>query len=513
MNLNTKVRIISDTITFYPIEKEGEESHNRNDDMSLRATLVYLHEQLDEDFQFYIADDLFVVLQQWRGMLFYIQTNDPCFQEVMRLQLQTIREVLIFLFGPKFESVMKRSISMDKRKIFSQYVESYLSLCQEDYCYLLNSTRVDSESKELSNHFIQSISSIISSFDINMLNVTLFDGNKIIARYDSHTAAKIDPETLLNLSIFEKVEYSDVNNESLNMMIGNEFSNSQNFDPKFVESPTNTTLKHKNAFLRIQRSPVSCLLSSSRLGERSPYIILVATQNPKITDELRQLILKFITKITDLMSQIENPYPDEKPIQVIEELIHYILIDRTHSNVWELPLDLSTGFLLDYLTQLKSQTDKNNEDTKDSEQQNEKNPENDDDNNNDNNIKNDDDELENEAYKMMQKLTMQMAAYGMTAMMKGYTTMMRGEQDFQFCYELRFEDEKGEKLRPTHVFSPPPFNDDNGVNYELITSSIFPNTDGVTCLELLSIYRGGALAKSVMAANDALFEFYKARNK
>lgn len=499
MNLNTKVRIISDTITFYPIEKEGEEFHNRNDDMSLRATLVYLHEQLDEDFQFFTADDLFVVLQQWRGMLFYIQTNDPTFQEVMRLQLQTIREILIFLFGAKFESVMKRSISMDKRKIFSQYVESYLSLCQEDYCYLLNSNRVDSELKDLSNHFIQSVSSIISNYDINMLNITLFDGNKIVARYDSTTTAKIDPETLLNLSIFEKVEYSDVNNESLNsdMMIENEISNSQNFDPKFVESTNNTTLKHKNAFLRIQRSPVSCLLSSSRLGERSPYIILLATQNSKITEELRQLILTFLTKITSMMNQFKPPIPEEKPIQVMEELIHYILIDRTHSSVWELPLDLSTGFLLDYLTQLKSQNEKENENTENSQSE-----END-----------SEDELEAEAFKMMQKLTMKMAAYGMTAMMKGYTTMMRGEQDFQFCYELRFEDEKGETLRPNHVFSPPPFNDDNGVNYELITSSIFPNTDGVTCLELLSIYRGGALAKSVLAANDALFEFYKARNK
>lgn len=511
MNLNTKVRIISDTTTFYPVEKEGDDSRNRNDDMSLRATLVYLHEQLGEDFQFFTADDLFIVLQQWRGMLFFIQTNDARFQDVMRLQLQTIREVLIFLFGPKFESVMKRSISMDKRKIFSQYVDSYLSLCQEDYIYLLNSIRVDSDSKELSDHFIQSISSTVSNFDINILNVTLFDGNKIVAHYDSPAAAKIDPETLLNLSIFEKVEYSDVNIESndSDIMIDNEISSSRNFDPEFVKSSNNTTLKHKNAFLRIQRSPVCCLLSSSRLSERSPYIILVTTQNLKITDELRSSILQFITTITLLMSQFKPPIPEEKPIQVMEELIHYILIDRTHCTVWELPLDLSTGFLIDHLSQLKNSNDNKDDDSgNNADNQNSENSEGEAGEDDDN-----DDDLESEAFELMQKLTMQMAAYGMTAMMKGYTTMMWGEQDYQFCYELRFEDEKGELLRPTHVFSPPPFNDDNGVNYGLITSSIFPNTDGVTCLELLSIYRGGVLAKSVMAANDALFEFYRARNK
>ncbi|OHT12285.1 hypothetical protein TRFO_17980 [Tritrichomonas foetus] len=464
MNLDTKVRVISDTTTFYPVEKDGEESHHRNDNMSLRTTLVYLHEQMGEDFQFFTADDLFVVLQQWRGMLFFIQTNNARFQEVMRLQLQTIREILIFLFGTKFESVMKRSISMDKRKVFSQYVDNYLALCQEDYVYLLNAMRVDSDSKEMSDFFLKVVSSIAPDFDINMLNVILFNKNKIVARYDAPNAVKVDPETFLTLSVFERVEYSELDNQ-----ISDDIQKNNKFDASFVESPNNSSMKHKNAFLRIERTPVACLLSSSRLGESSPFVILVATQNMKISEEMRQLIMKFISAVTSQLMKFVVPQPEPQPIQVMEELIHYILIDRTHGNVWELPLDLSTGFLMDYLHI----------------------------------------DDEDEAIEKMQKLTQQMAAYGMSAMMRGYTTMMWGEQDFQFCYELRFEDEDHEILKPTHVFSPPPFNDDNGINYRLITNSLFPNDEGITCLELLSVYQGKVQVKTVMQANETLFDIYR----
>lgn len=497
MNLDTKVRVISDTTTFYPLERDDDEPHSKNDNLSLRTTLVYLHEQMGEDFKFFTADDLFVVLQQWRGMLFFIQTNDSRFHEVMRLQLQTIREILIFLFGPKFESVMKRSISMDKRKVFAQYVDSYLSLCQEDYLYLLNIIRTDPFKQEMSQYFIQTVSTLISEFDIHMLNVTLFDGNQIVARFDSPGSAKLDAETLLNLSILEKVEYNDISIDDGQIPpFENVQTNLQNFDPAFIEDPNNNTFKHKNAFLRIQRSPVCCLLSSSRLGAKSPYVILLATQNMKITEEMRVLIMKFISTITLKMSQFISPPPEEKSIEVMDDLIHYVLIDRTHGKIWELPLDLSVGLLVDYMIQLKHNRNRNNDEQDNSNEDDE-----------DGDVVDDIDDIE--ACKMMHELTMKMSAYGMSAMMQGLTTMFRGEQDYQFCYELRFQDEKGETLKPNHVFTPPSFNDDNGVNYTLITSSLFPNTENVTCLELLSIYRGGAQVKDVMRGNDALFDFYK----
>jgi len=148
-NFFTKIRVISDTTTFYPLEQDWYESQQRNDNMSLRTTLVYLKNQLDEDFRFFCSGDLIVVLQQWREKLFFMQTNESKSEEILRMQLQSIREILIFLFGTKFESVMRRNISLAKRQVFSYYIDKYVKLSKEDYLPLINALRFHPDSREI----------------------------------------------------------------------------------------------------------------------------------------------------------------------------------------------------------------------------------------------------------------------------------------------------------------------------------------------------------------------------
>jgi hypothetical protein len=112
---------------------------------------------------------------------------------------------------------------------------------------------------------------------------------------------------------------------------------------------------------------------------------------------------------------------------------------------------------------------------------------------------------EEEARIELARVRRQLAAYGMSAMLRGFTTMMWGEMGYHFCYELRFEDESGEVLRPAQVFSPPPFNDDTGINYRLITDSLFQADRLIVCLELLAVYRGTVQVKTALAANQRLF--------
>ena len=101
----------------------------------------------------------------------------------------------------------------------------------------------------------------------------------------------------------------------------------------------------------------------------------------------------------------------------------------------------------------------------------------------------------------------------MSAMVRGFTMMMRGEFDYQFCYEMRFENEDGEIMKPSQVFTPPPFNDDTGINYQLITDTIFQTTDKVTCIELLSVYVGKIQVKAAIASNQHLYEMYQRSRK
>jgi hypothetical protein len=461
--LETKVRVISDTTTFYPVEGETE-TYQSTDNLTLRTTLVYLHEQLVEDFQFFTAGDLFVVLQQWRGMLFFIQTNDARCQDEMRIQLQTIREILIFLFGVTFESVMRRNILIGNRRVFAQYVDAYLASCASDYLCVLNALRPDDCAGELPRHFLDALSQLLPQFALSHLGCLLINNQKLVGRFSPQDTVKLDADIFSILALFEKVEYETITAPEL-----------PNFDSGFVTAPTNKSMKHKTAFLRIERTPVSCTLSSTRCGSQSPYVLLVVTQNrpkPKADPQkqtVQEAIVDFLTAITH---ELEPTIVSAIPVRLgpdVQDVLHYVVIDRTHGHVWELPLATALRKISDHL---RLQT-------------------------------------EREAADELDKVKNRLAAYGMTAMMRGCTTMMWGELNYEFCYELRFEDEAGGALTPSHLFSAPPFNDDTGINYRLIVESLFQTDREIRCLELFAVYKGIVQVKAAMEGNQMLFAMAK----
>jgi hypothetical protein len=440
----TSVRVISQTTTFYPVETD-ETTHQSTDNMSLHTTLVYLHEQMGEDFEFFTADDLFIVIQQWRGIVFFIQSNDSKFHDVMRLQLQTIREILMFLFGVKFDTVMRRNILLHNRIVFAQYVDTYLSACRSDYLPLINAIRPDPCFPQLSDQFIQASSQLLPEFDLNLLSCVLFHDHRLIARFTVPGAVKFDPETFSMLSIFERVEYESVSPPS-----------KLHFSSAYVISADNQTIKHKTAFLRIERTPIGCTISSTRCAEDSPFVFLVVTQNVGTNQresrkaETHMKIVDFLTAITNRLTGIATLLPELPASELFDDLLHHVVIDRTNGTVWELQEDTAARLVLEHRKLNNAE----------------------------------------EAREELVRVKQQLAAYGMAAMLRGFTTMMWGELHYQFCYELRFEDESGEVLRPAQVFSPPPFNDDTGFNYRLITDSLFQTDRQIVCLELLSVYKG-----------------------
>jgi hypothetical protein len=461
----TQVRVISQTTTFYPVETD-EATHQSTDNMSLRTTLVYLHEQMGEDFQFFTADDLFVVIQQWRGIVFFIQSSDAKFQDVMRIQLQTIREILMFLFGVKFDAVMRRNIVVNNRVVFAQYVDAYLGACESDYLAAVNAIRPDPCFPQLAEHFLQASADLLPEFDLSLLSCVMFHAHRLVARFNVPGAVKFDPETFAMLSIFERVEYETVDEPR-----------DLHFSSAYVTSAENKSMKHKTAFLRIERTPISCTISSTRCAEDSPFVFLVITQNvgPSHRDakkaETHMKIVDFLTAITNQLMGVATLPPELQPVELLEDLLHYVVIDRTHGTVLEMPADTATRLVFDH-RKLDS-------------------PE--------------------AAQGELAKVKHQLAAYGMSAMMRGFTTMMWGQLDYHFCYELRFEDESGEVLRSAHVFSPPPFNDDTGINYRLITDSLFQTDRSIVCLELFAVYRGTVQVKAALASNQTLFAKFPRR--
>ena len=456
---NIKIRVISDTTTFYPVEIKDEETHHRNDNMTLLTTISYLKEQLDEDFQFFRAGDLFVVLQQWRGMLFFVQTNEGLGAEILRFLLQTTREILIFLFGTRFENVMRRNISISKRHVYARYIDTYLNLCNLDHRFLLNALRYTNDAEEIQKFFIDKITPVPVDIPVKLISVLLMESHEIRTHFKNTRAVRLEPETISLLQIFVKVEFPDID-ETYD-------PNAIQFDPEYVKS--GASAKHKSAFLRIERTPVGCTLSLARCAEHSKTIIVVVTQNTKMPVPVQKQINVYMSEVCAFLGSLTFPKYVPPPTKWHEELLHFIIINRTEGDVWEMPYEDSLKQIMEY--------------------------------------KHSD---ENLAKQTFHTITRKMASYAFNAMMHGYTTMMWGELDYQFCYEIRFLNDDDEDLLPTHVFTPPSFDDDNGVSYGLIVNSVFPSESGVRCFELLSIFRPSVRPKEAMEANDDLFkQFYQ----
>jgi hypothetical protein len=122
--------------------------------------------------------------------------------------------------------------------------------------------------------------------------------------------------------------------------------------------------------------------------------------------EIQMKIVDFLTAITSRLTQwvvhpIAPPF-----VGHVEDVICFIVIDRTCGRVWELPSDIAIGSLRKFWEF----------------------------------------DVDVDAEAELTRIRRQSAAYGMSAMMRGFTTMVWGEVHYHFADELRFDDEQGTAL-------------------------------------------------------------------
>lgn len=461
------IRVVSETTTFYPPDDVNTINSSKNDNMSLRTTLVYMHEEMNEDFRYLCAGDTKLVFQFYKDILIYAQSKTHNVY-ILRIILQQIHEILIFLFGVHFEGEMRRNISIAKRRVFAQYVDSYLSLCSTNYPYLIRAIHTDQSRNEVAQYFTDVAKSISSSMK-NVVTIVLFRKSKIISRYEPPSNCHIDPETYNLLTLFEKVEFSKyfetLKTKQSEIQQSNAFDAAHYFQPSYIISSDNQ-IKPKNAFVRIQGVPIACSLSSTQTAKDSPYILLVVTQEFKVTEKSKNATLSIFQKISNSLSSLIIPSLRSSLENPVEHLIYYIIIDRTKGDTSKQPLSCVIQNLSGYLK---------------------KPPE--------------------ECVILAKKLIKDIIEFGTSALMKGYTCLMKGGLDFQFCYSIKFSKD-GIDMTPQQVFSPPPLDDDDDFNYRLLTKSLFPS-GGMNCIELMSIYEGPISVREVLAHNEALITLYR----
>jgi len=446
------VRVVTDSATFYPLEKPNDENRHKNDDMTLLTTLSYMKEQMKEDFNYYVSGDMLIVLEYWKGMLFMTKTKLNIGFEVMKDFIAHLRSILVFLFGIKYENFMRRNISCTKRQVFAKYVDSYIEMVSGSPRYLLRTITCS----DIGPSFKRMIAdSNIPNFPDNggrLLSIVLFSHTDFLCQVAFTKESTLDPETILILQLFLRIETAE--DERLGYQTP--------FDAESMPE-----LKHKRANIKIGDTISSCTLSYSQCGSVSPYYVVAITENSKITPECQQQIREYLI---GFIRHIKGIYRAPMPISIpsfSDELIYYVAINRTTGFTWELPKSTSMSLIslyeiIDFSTAANQRYD---------------------------------------------SILSQLITYSESAISNGFFTMMWGEDDYQYCYQLLFENIDGELVLPLSPINSK--NNDNFSKYKSIVDCCFNGDQTIRCSEIISVYRSSIQIEEANLSNQLIYAYFK----
>mgnify|MGYP001059389813 CR=1 FL=1 len=310
------VKVMSGPATFYPLNCRNEEGQ------ALYHSNVFLIENFHESITSFSAGDQTVVFQSYNDILFYIQSRNNISEGLLRFLLQIIRDIAVFLFGPKFETSMSNNISENRRAAYAKYIETFFELCNNDYKYLLLVPDIDIEHTNL-DKFIKEHNPLTQiPIDPAFVECILFYNHKIVGRYKCKQSShkSLDQRDLFQLALSERIEFS---------------SSSISLDVSASEDFTKENIIYKLGNFNFNNSVQCCFLSEAQLGKNSPYTIALIFKSDKPTDEIRDQIFQVIKGFITVIRSSESVLNIPKSFQ-ITGLLHYLLINRTTGHYYEM---------------------------------------------------------------------------------------------------------------------------------------------------------------------------------
>ena len=308
INPQTDVKVISNSMTYYPIDSRNEEG------LTIINSMHFLHENFGENVESFKAEDQIVVLQVWQSLLFTIAAKDTTSEELLRFYLQIMKDIAVFLFGTQFDSVMcSKSIVGALREIYARYIETFFNLCNSDYKFCLMIPQMDPTFSKLTQQVKDLMKNESNIVDDSFYEGLIFKNHKIISRFSKNENNTLELNDIFQLSLLEQVESSTAkqSTESFNVSI-------------------------KGANVKIDGIMQTCILASGNLNDF--YLIMIYKkqqgQNSQFTQEQKAKVDQLSASLSKLVLNFKDFTKPPLPFQ-ITGMLHYILINRTTGEVFE----------------------------------------------------------------------------------------------------------------------------------------------------------------------------------
>ena len=301
------VKVISNSMTYYPIDTRNEEG------LTIINTMAFMQQNFGEVVQSFKAEDSIVVMIMWQNLVFTITSKSTTSEELLKFYLQVMKDIAVFLFGAQFQNVMcSKSIVGALREIYARYLETFFSLCNSDYKFGLMIPQIDPTYSKLTQQVKDLMKTEATLFDETFYEGFIFKNHKIISRFSKNDNNTLEIGDLFQLSLLEQVESSTVK-----------------------PSTENFAVTIKGANVKIDGVMQNCILASGNLKD---FYLIMIYKKPQANAQLTQEQKEKVDKLSQSLSKIVLGFTDllKPPLPYqITGMLHYILINRTTGEVLE----------------------------------------------------------------------------------------------------------------------------------------------------------------------------------
>lgn len=442
------IRIISKFTTFYPLEMIDGDKKKITDDLTFVNTLLYVKEQLDEDFHYLSFKNNNIVKSTYRDVIFFCQADNSKFKvKFLKYILHTVKLIVNFLLGPDFDKHMGISVSHIYREMFSKYIDIFLDHVKTNpLCYLNIVHFSDDYNLKKTN---------IAKYDnVDIISVMIFVNQKLMLQYQNSKEGYLNMESIFLLYLFIKMEYPKI-------------YDNKRFPLREDFTLSDDEIKNKKGFLFIKDVLTECRLSCKRISKDSPYVMLVISKTSDNSTNFEKNISRFMSefynnKVSEKFQQIST-MTRSVSIDSHDTIIYYSVVNRTNYHVYTSP------FNKDILNRIRSQSWSTISDE--------------------------------EASNMLFDMCLKISNLSVEALSNGHTCIFLGELECFLSYNLFFVNSKDMIVNPPHSFKGLNLYSTDGFLYDdLLISSEHKDTS-LRVFEVFVIFQYNV--RSIDAINDS----------
>lgn len=275
------------------------------------TTITFIKCNVDSGLDYVKTDNKTIVFQFWNNVLFFCCSKTMSVQ-LLRFQLEQIKNISIFLFGPNFEKCMSNNIKINQNKLFAFYVDTYIEECEKRMQLPLGILEHSTKYRDFSMFLNKELELV--KLPVKSYEYIVFKDNQIVARQSIGKNTMVNYRSLINIYLTTIINYKD-DNES-------------------------ESIKHKYGFLNIGNNNQKFVISSLKFN--SCIIVLITDSDLSDPENKSNVEISLQMSLNTISSYVSQYYDSGRNVPInyiIPGTVRFIITERNSGESWDYKLN------------------------------------------------------------------------------------------------------------------------------------------------------------------------------